>query len=74
MRCGPGTTVLEAAQEAGIFMPSSCGAGMCGTCKSGLLSGEVDMQHNGGIRPREVAAGKFLPCCSTPLGDIVVDV
>ena len=74
VRCGPGTTVLEAAQEAGIFMPSSCGAGMCGTCKSGLLSGEVDMQHNGGIRPREVAAGKFLPCCSTPLGDIVVDV
>lgn len=73
VRCDPGTTVLAAAEGAGVLLPSSCTQGMCGTCKSTLLSGEVDMQHNGGIRPREVAAGKFLPCCSTPDGDIVVD-
>lgn len=71
--CAPGTTVLAAAQQAGIAMPSSCGGGLCGTCKSGLLAGKVEMNHQGGIRPREVAAGKFLPCCSTPDGDIVVD-
>ncbi len=71
--CPPGTTVLAAAQQAGISMPSSCGGGLCGTCKSGLLAGRVAMNHQGGIRPREVAAGKFLPCCSTPDGDIVVD-
>jgi ferredoxin-NADP reductase len=73
VRCEAGTTVLAAAESAGVLLPSSCTQGMCGTCKSTLLSGEVDMQHNGGIRPREVAAGKFLPCCSTPDGDIVVD-
>lgn len=71
--CAPGTTVLAAAQQAGVSLPSSCGGGLCGTCKSGLLAGKVEMSHQGGIRPREVAAGKFLPCCSTPDGDIVVD-
>ena len=71
--CAAGTTVLAAAEQAGIPLPSSCGDGMCGTCKSALLAGQVDMNHHGGIRPREIAAGKFLPCCSTPDGDIVVD-
>lgn len=71
--CPPGTTVLAAAQEAGVRLPSSCAEGLCGTCKSTLLSGRVDMVHRGGIRPREIAQDKFLPCCSTPDGDIVVD-
>lgn len=71
--CTPGTTVLAAAQRAGVRLPSSCAEGLCGTCKSTLLSGRVEMKHQGGIRPREVAQDKFLPCCSTPDGDIVVD-
>lgn len=71
--CPLGMTVLDAATAAGIDLPSSCGGGLCGTCKSDLLSGSVAMSHQGGIRPREIAAGKFLPCCSTPDGDIVVD-
>lgn len=71
--CPPGTTVLEAAETAGVALPSSCTQGMCGTCTSTLLSGRVDMHHAGGIRPREIAQDKFLPCCSTPDGDIVVD-
>ena len=31
-------------------MPSSCSEGACGTCKSVLVSGEVEMKHAGGIR------------------------
>ncbi len=73
MACAPGTTVLQAAAQAGVNIPSSCGTGLCGTCKSGLLSGRVEMNHQGGIRPREIAQDKFLPCCSTPDGDVVVD-
>ncbi|MGH3349508.1 MAG: 2Fe-2S iron-sulfur cluster-binding protein [Nocardioides sp.] len=74
LECAPDETVLAAAKAAGVRMPSSCTQGLCGTCKTTLVSGEVDMNHAGGIRPREVAAGKFLPCCSKPLGDIVVDI
>lgn len=71
--CDPGTTVLDAAVESGMVFASSCEEGMCGTCKSVLVSGEVEMNHAGGIRPKEIAAGKFLPCCSTPLTDLVVE-
>jgi ferredoxin-NADP reductase len=68
-----GSTVLQAAAAAGITLPSSCSQGLCGTCKSVLVSGEVDMQHGGGIRPKEIAKGRFLPCCSVPLTRLVVD-
>jgi len=73
VECDAGTTILEAAAQAGVALPSSCGEGVCGTCKLTKLSGEVDMEHGGGIRPREIRENKILACCSTPLGDVVVD-
>ncbi|MBO9198515.1 2Fe-2S iron-sulfur cluster binding domain-containing protein [Rhizobium sp. 16-449-1b] len=66
-------TVLSSAKKAGVRLPSSCSNGVCGTCKSKLVSGSVEMNHNGGIRQREIDAGMFLPCCSKPLSDLVVD-
>ena len=66
-------TVLSCAKKAGIRIPSSCANGMCGTCKSKLVSGSVNMAHNGGIRQREIDAGFFLPCCSKPTSDLVID-
>ncbi len=71
--CGSDTPVLDAAQQAGLTLPSSCGEGMCGTCKSTLLHGRVDMAHAGGIRPREIADNKILLCCSRPCEDLVID-
>jgi ferredoxin-NADP reductase len=68
-----GQTILTAAKKSGVRLPSSCASGICGTCKSKLVSGRVDMQHGGGIRQREIDAGLFLPCCSRPLTDLVVD-
>ncbi|HWG22494.1 iron-sulfur cluster-binding domain-containing protein [Actinospica sp.] len=70
--CPPETTLLDAAAAAGLALPSSCAQGLCGTCKSTLISGDVDMRHNGGIRPREIAAGRILLCCSRPTSDLVV--
>lgn len=66
-------SLLSAMRRTGLAIASSCGEGECGTCKTKLISGQVDMQHNGGIRQREIAAGFFLPCCSTALSDLVVD-
>ena len=71
--CGADQFVLDAAFEAGLNPPSSCSQGMCGTCKTTVLSGAVDMQHNGGIRPREIAQNKVLICCSKPLSDLTID-
>lgn len=71
--CRPDQTVLEAALDAGLPAAFSCGEGMCGTCKTSLLEGRVDMVHQGGIRPREIDNGYVLLCCSKPLEDVVVD-
>lgn len=69
----PGQTVLAAAQAGGVPLPSSCSQGVCGTCKTKLVEGTVDMQHGGGIRQREIDQGMFLPCCSKPTSDLVLD-
>jgi glycine betaine catabolism B len=71
--CRADENVLDAALGAGLRLPSSCSQGMCGTCKVSKLSGSVEMNHNGGIRPREIAADKILVCCSKPLSDLVID-
>lgn len=71
--CTEDENVLDAAWAAGLNPPASCGQGMCGTCKTTLVSGTVDMQHMGGIRPREIARNKVLICCSKPLSDLTID-
>ncbi len=70
IRCAADQYVLDAALAAGIRHPSSCTQGLCSTCKTTLLEGSVDMRHNGGIRAKEIAQGKVLLCCSTPLTDL----
>ena len=65
--------VLDAARRAGVKIGANCQEGMCGSCKVVKLDGDVDMNHQGGIRAREIDAGKFLPCCSTALSDLVID-
>ena len=66
--CGADTTVA-----AGMRLPFSCTKGICGTCKSRLASGTVDMRHGGGIRPREIDQGMILICCSRPTSNLVVE-
>lgn len=67
-------TVLAAARKAGVAIPSSCSQGMCGTCKTKVLEGTVDMKHNGGIREREVQKGFRLLCCSRPTSDLLLEL
>jgi len=71
--CRSDQTILQAATAAGFRLPSSCSSGICGTCKTKKISGQVEMKHAGGIRPREIDQGWMLPCCSKPLGDVALD-
>jgi ferredoxin-NADP reductase len=71
--CATEDFVLRAASAAGLKLASSCTRGLCGTCKSRLVSGRVDMRHQGGIRPREIDQGMILLCCSRPLSDLVIE-
>jgi glycine betaine catabolism B len=73
VRIPPGETVHSAAARLGLHIPKACGMGICGTCRVPLTSGQVDMEHNGGITDEDVAEGYILACCSKPLGDVMVE-
>jgi ring-1,2-phenylacetyl-CoA epoxidase subunit PaaE len=56
------SSVLEAAERAGLELPFSCRSGICATCRTKIVAGEALMAHNIALEPWEVDAG-FLLCC-----------
>ncbi len=72
--CQPGQTILMTARAAGVRIGAACESGICGTCQVMKLSGEVEMNHNGGILDEDIAEGYILACCSRPLTDVKIDV
>jgi ring-1,2-phenylacetyl-CoA epoxidase subunit PaaE len=57
-------TVLDAAAHAGIELPFSCRAGVCSTCRTKVVSGEVEMAQNYALEDWEVEQGYVLACQS----------
>jgi len=72
-QCRPGQTVLQTARASGVRIAAACEFGLCGTCKVRKLSGEVEMNHNGGILDEEIAEGFILACCSKPLAPLEIE-
>ncbi|TLY88613.1 MAG: 2Fe-2S iron-sulfur cluster binding domain-containing protein [Gammaproteobacteria bacterium] len=57
-------TVLEAAARAGIELPFSCRAGVCSTCRTKVVRGEVEMAQNYALEDWELEDGYVLACQS----------
>ena len=73
--CGADTTLLRAMEAAGIAAPAECRSGRCGFCRAQLLSGEVYIpQSVDGRREADRMYGWVHPCCTFPLGDVVLNV
>ncbi|QRM54535.1 hybrid-cluster NAD(P)-dependent oxidoreductase [Sinorhizobium sp. BG8] len=72
-KCQPGQTILQTARAAGVRIGAACEGGLCGTCRVMKVSGDVDMNHNGGILDEEIEEGYILACCSRPLGDVQIE-
>jgi ferredoxin-NADP reductase/MOSC domain-containing protein YiiM len=63
--------VLELAEACDVPTRWSCRNGVCHTCVTRLLSGDVSYQPD----PLELPAdGQVLVCCARPAGDLVVDM
>lgn len=68
---GAADSLLSFAEEKGLAPEFSCRAGICGTCASRIISGEVSYFED----PLEdVAPGELLLCCSRPKTAIVLDL
>jgi ring-1,2-phenylacetyl-CoA epoxidase subunit PaaE len=57
-------TVLDAAARAGVELPFSCRAGVCSTCRTKVISGEVTMAQNYALEDWELEQGYVLACQS----------
>ncbi|MCE9578824.1 MAG: ferric reductase-like transmembrane domain-containing protein [Deltaproteobacteria bacterium] len=68
-----GLTVLEAAEEAGVAIPFECRSGICGQCKTHLVSGRVAMETQDALTAADRAKGLILACQARPVRDVVVD-
>jgi ferredoxin-NADP reductase len=65
------SSLLELAEACDVPVQWSCRTGVCHTCESALIGGTVQYQPD----PLELpATGNVLICCSTPSGDVAVDL
>jgi ferredoxin-NADP reductase len=68
-----GSTILDAAEEAGIFIDNACRSGTCGSCRVKLASGTVRMAVEDALTQADKADGYILACQAEIAADVVVD-
>jgi len=64
-------SILELAESHGLHPAFSCRSGICHTCMSRLLEGEVDYTNEPADMPDP---GSVLICCSRPKTGVVIDI
>ena len=70
-----GTTLLEAASEAGVQINSICGGkGACGKCKVRVLEGDTEVDSLATLKIDEVKAGYTLACQTRIKSDAAIEV
>ncbi|MEQ7922207.1 PDR/VanB family oxidoreductase [Xanthomonas sp. WHRI 1810A] len=57
-------TVAQALERSGIYLNQSCGSGVCGTCRTGVLAGQVDHRDYFFSPDQQALNTEFTPCCS----------
>jgi ring-1,2-phenylacetyl-CoA epoxidase subunit PaaE len=67
-----GGAILDAGLAAGLNLPYACKGGVCCTCRARVLEGQVRMDKNYTLEPREIEGGFVLTCQSHPLTERVV--
>jgi ring-1,2-phenylacetyl-CoA epoxidase subunit PaaE len=71
-----GDSVLDGAARAGLDLPFSCRAGVCSTCRTKVVRGEVAMEQNYALEDWELEQGYVLACQSkvkTPVLELDYD-
>jgi phthalate 4,5-dioxygenase reductase subunit len=70
---GKEQTILEALRASGHTVRSSCESGTCGTCKTGLIAGEVD--HRDMVLTDEEKTNHIMVCVSrAKSAELVLDL
>ena len=70
-----GQTILDACLRAGIYLPHACGHGLCGTCKTQVVDGEIDHGEASdfALMDFERTEGFVLACTATLRSDVTIE-
>jgi len=70
-----GTTLWEAAKQAGVYINSVCGGdGICGKCRLILKEGAVETESTTLLTREEVKKGYLLACQTRAKGNVVIEI
>ena len=70
---GPvGTTLLEAMESNKVPVNVACRAGVCGCCKTRVMSGDYSVTSTMTLTEAEIAEGYVLACSCHPESDLVL--
>lgn len=65
-------TIVSALSEHGIDIPTSCAQGICGTCVTTFVDGEVDHRDSFLTEDERMNEKLFTPCCSRATSAILL--
>lgn len=68
-----GITILDAAENAGVDIPSGCRKGECGTCRIRKILGDIKIVEVAGLPGEDSTKEMILSCISTPQSDLVCE-
>jgi vanillate O-demethylase ferredoxin subunit len=65
-------SVVDALSDCGIFIQTSCGTGVCGTCLTRVIEGDPDHRDLFQTAEERARNDQFTPCCSRARSEMLV--
>ena len=72
IQCEGDQYILEAAEDAGMDLPSSCRAGACSSCVAKVLEGTVNNDEQSYLDDDQLEDGLSMLCVAIPESDCVI--